>query len=433
MAHVRRSTAILTWLTALLLMGCQQGKTAQTGADAPAPVAPDVLASLVHQMASGLGADAEVTELTTPDSLTEAWEDLTARTLTSGDGWAAATVTPAVGTLDATCLVAAGSAESAAAAVEGLTAGEEFAFAVIPAASGAGVALAVGPECQEAVARVRRMTPVVFPAAIGEWTLGEQTTFDDKTIFDYIDGAADRHLRFGYEDMQQARYVRGEEKVVADVYRLRCGADAYGLFTNLAKGTASDLGQLSVDNKRALYLWQGCYYVEVKPGSRGGDPAAALREVAEAVVAALGPDAALPDMVRKLGPITADFAQVRYFHEAIDQQNWFYLSTANVLQLGKETAGLLVKRGEKMRPEVLLVVRYASDEAREAALGETIAAAVKQGVSYERGVPCEWDTGRFLFVPLADALPGHTLVAAFDSTSADAARALAEEAAACLR
>lgn len=443
----------------VMLVGCQQARS--QAADAGTPAAPAAVAETAAAPAGDLGIGLPFTGLG-PDvayarttDLTNAWhpayfpEDPGPPSIP--DGVEAASVMYAGGDLDVgiAVLYAEDPAKLEAPFGELAPAGAPWWFdapegaqglsgAILKGADGAGYLLLAGAkepaDAREAVAMMRRMIPVVLPEKLGEWSLTEPATYDTKTIYDYIDGGADRPMRFGFEAMYGGRYVRDTDKIVADVYQFRSGPDAFGLFTCQAKGKPVDLGaQACIDGGRALYLWQGCYYIEVKAGTRGTDLTAPMKDIARSVLKAVGPKGMLPPLAEKLGRFASDVAHMHFVHEPNEQMNYFYLSTANVLHLGPGTDGLIIARSDPPRPEILLAVRYPSPDDRAAALRDSVEVIQKPGTTLTPGEPYEWDTGRFVFVPREDDLPPGTLVMVLDSLSGDGARSLAQEALACLR
>jgi len=52
------------------------------------------------------------------------------------------------------------------------------------------------------------------------WAEQSRTSYDAKTIFDYIDGGAERYLRQGFRRLHAARYGKGADEVTIDLYDL---------------------------------------------------------------------------------------------------------------------------------------------------------------------------------------------------------------------
>jgi hypothetical protein len=52
------------------------------------------------------------------------------------------------------------------------------------------------------------------------WTEQSRATYDEKTIFDYIDGGAERFLRRGFRRLHAARFGHAADEVTVDLYDL---------------------------------------------------------------------------------------------------------------------------------------------------------------------------------------------------------------------
>ncbi len=463
-----RTQALVPALAGVLALiscsaGCSQARQPASASAVAAVTAPPVSTALLGDTLSpvvaallGLSPDIGYAPVKDSDGLKRAW-DQSRLPLPKGApdlpaGGEGATVEIAAGDLHTNVLVLM--APDAAAlepiyrsvAPEGaagecfsqLAEGPPLSGALVRSSGGFGLLLLAGGtdawSGNEAVARMRRTVPVALPASLGEWSLTEPVTYDTKTIYDYIDGAADKPMRYGLEGMVGGRYVRGTDKVIVDVYRFRSGPDAFGYFSVQAKGKPTDLPvQLALDNGRTLHLWHGCTYVEVKAGVRGVDLSAPMREIAAALGPVLGPEGSRPKLVEKLEGLAGDVTRLHWFHESYEQMNYVYLSTSNVLHLGPGTDGLIVVLGDPPRKEIVLAVRYAASEEWEAALTDARAVIEKPGKPLTPDEPYEWDPGKFAYIPAQEKLPPRTLVGVFDAPTPERARQLAEEVLGCLR
>jgi len=67
----------------------------------------------------------------------------------------------------------------------------------------------------------------------GGWTEESRATYDEKTIFDYIDGGADRFLKKGFRRLHAARYVNAaKDDVTVDLYDMGKPENAAAIFAD---------------------------------------------------------------------------------------------------------------------------------------------------------------------------------------------------------
>ena len=64
------------------------------------------------------------------------------------------------------------------------------------------------------------------------WTEQSRNTYDEKTIFDYIDGGAERYLKQGFRRLHAARYANAaSDEVTVDLYDLGRPENAAAIYT----------------------------------------------------------------------------------------------------------------------------------------------------------------------------------------------------------
>lgn len=243
--------------------------------------------------------------------------------------------------------------------------------------------------------RLRARTPVQPPRHADGWVLSEEPgRYDTETIFNLIDGAAETHIRYHMLSMLRATYTRDTEVAAhADIFAMESSEDAYGLLTRLGRGEPIAIGQAALGGGRSISVWQGPFYVEVSAATRKRGDVAELDALARAVAASLGPDGPRPPLVEALGDLCSDVRELRYFHERADQESFYYLSTANVLHLGTDTDGVMVRLEGGADGPVGLVVRY--PDAPTAAAARDSLTQLLRGTSGLDAGPWPWEQGTF--------------------------------------
>jgi hypothetical protein len=129
--------------------------------------------------------------------------------------------------------------------------------------------------------------PVSEAASPWEHT-AEPRTFGPANLYEYIDGAADLFLGYGFVSLTASEYRRGEDEeheITVDVYDMGRPLHAFGVFASERPegAKALDLGAQSYSDAGLVAFWQGQYYVKVSQASEGDTEAAiALAEAASA-------------------------------------------------------------------------------------------------------------------------------------------------------
>jgi hypothetical protein len=124
------------------------------------------------------------------------------------------------------------------------------------------------------------------------WTReGTPEIYRAGNLWEYIDGAAETYLAFGFEELATARYRDAASKATAtvDVYRMGKPLEAFGIYAQeLNPGAgAFDAGAAGYQAANTINFWSGPYYVKVTGSAEtpAGEP---LQKLARAIAARLG-------------------------------------------------------------------------------------------------------------------------------------------------
>ena len=200
-----------------------------------------------------------------------------------------------------------------------------------------------------------------IPRTISGWqSVGEDKTYDAKTIYDYLDGGAEVYLAFDLRQVFVRKYKgpAGAE-IALDIYDMGSAEEAYGVFSCDRQDPGAGIGQDSEYGPGLLRFRQGRFFVSV---TASGDEQAAREPIlalGKAVFPLLGPDGASPDLLGLLPPQGLNRDRTAYFHSVVNLNNLLYISAENVLNLDKKTDCVLAEYSlPEGGPVKLLLVRY---------------------------------------------------------------------------
>ena len=104
-----------------------------------------------------------------------------------------------------------------------------------------------------------------LPDSIDGWKrLGEDRFFNDKNLYDYIDGAAELYISFGFSKVFNRIYSAGEGKeVLVDIFYMNKSSDAFGAFSFSVGKTGDDYGVQSQVSPGAIVFWKNNFLVSI--------------------------------------------------------------------------------------------------------------------------------------------------------------------------
>ena len=118
----------------------------------------------------------------------------------------------------------------------------------------------------------RKMNPEVsLPLEAGDWKWDEEEMkYDSRTLFKYIDGAAELYLAYGFQNLRVRRFGKSNQPpLIVELYEMASSEDAYGVFSFEHQDEAVGIGQGSEFGGGLLRFWKGKYFVSIYAEGEG--------------------------------------------------------------------------------------------------------------------------------------------------------------------
>lgn len=250
-------------------------------------------------------------------------------------------------------------------------------------------------------------------------------------LYDLIDGFADIHMGFAYIDSEHVNLKKGKWELEISVFRTDTPGNAFGLYSCLRdrEGEALGLPDEAAFAYGTAVLWRGPYCVEVKDISEEEAPKEEIVAVCKAFSDSMTGHHQRPELVRAFPRDNIVDRGLMYFHYRHPFDQIYYMGTENVLLLGSDVfkptkteaayAEYKLSRGS----QGILALRYPKIEEAAKALNLYAASLKSDVVSTEDDAPWRALTLKNGKQTLAFQR-GRLLILAFETTEADAVRAI---------
>ena len=139
-----------------------------------------------------------------------------------------------------------------------------------------------------------------FPEVTGWKQSGEVQTFTPKTLYEYINGAADLYLMYDFEELKVAEYLNERKaSVIVDVYRHKTPTHAFGIYSQerLPNANFIDVGAQGYIENNVFNFLTGPYYVKMSSYNTGSEDREVLLAFAKKVSENLGKKGTLPSIL----------------------------------------------------------------------------------------------------------------------------------------
>lgn len=212
----------------------------------------------------------------------------------------------------------------------------------------------------------------VLPEKVMNWSKAEGDQFyDTQTIFDYINGAGEVYRAYNMRRCLSSRYVASEgPAIILDLFEMASSYDAFGVFTHDSDGDQMAIGQGAVYRSGWLGFWKDRFFVSLYADDDTEAAKQALLELAGKVAPLIKKEGPKPQILSKLPKRGLQAASIRYFHEYPVLNRHYFISTENILRLGRQTEAVLAAYQLKEGAALVLLVMYPdAEKAREACSG----------------------------------------------------------------
>jgi len=262
----------------------------------------------------------------------------------------------------------------------------------------------------------------LFPVMVQGWALApEAEVHTALNLYEYIDGAAELYISYGFEKLFSRRYLKqGQPEITLDLFDMGGSGNAFGIFAHSQENPGLEIGQDAEYLDGLLRFWQGRYYVTLLCSPETPESRLALLELGRKLAERLAPAAGRPSLLALLPEAGLIAASVRYFRHPAWQNTYVFIAAENILDIGPETEALLARYDRGGQRPVVLLVAYPD----RAAAGRAFAGfGRKFDLPAERGTAVRQADGKYL----AAGLENRAVAAVWHGGSAEQALELLAE------
>jgi hypothetical protein len=209
-----------------------------------------------------------------------------------------------------------------------------------------------------------------LPSQVMSWRVEEEDRlFDEKSIFDYIDGSGEVYRAYNMRQCLSRVYSRTDgPAIVLDVFDMGSAADAFGVFTHDTEGEVIAIGQDGRWRPGWLNFWKDRFFVSVTVQEENVQAYEAAKKLGQQVAHSIPKEGLRPNLLTHLPPQGMENGSIRFLHNPIVLNYHFYLSDENLLNLSPRTDAVLATYRRGNGGARLLIVQYPDAvEARKAA------------------------------------------------------------------
>ncbi len=212
---------------------------------------------------------------------------------------------------------------------------------------------------------------VSLPSEAAGWKWdGKEMKYDSKTLFKYIDGAAELYLAYGFQNLRVRRFEKSTQPpLIVELYEMASSENAFGVFSFEHQDETVEIGQGSEFGGGLLRFWKGKYFVSIYAEGEGAEAESGILKMGRTVADSIpttGPEPKLVGFIpgKNFGLVDQSVCYLKS-HVLLNQR--FFISHQNILTLNRDTGAVLAQYLRDKQKTQLLLIRYSNlKEAGEA-------------------------------------------------------------------
>lgn len=195
--------------------------------------------------------------------------------------------------------------------------------------------------------------------------VADPSPYNTKTIFQYMNGAAELYLAFNFRELKNTRFEKpGNPSIIVEVYEMGSPEDAYGVFTFEQQDPEVGIGQGSEFGGGLLRFWKGRNFVTIFGEEPGSDIDEAILILGRRISATITDSGNPPKILGYLPDKTLPFSKkdAWFLRNHIHLNQRFFVARANILMLSPDVEAVLARYETKDGRIHIFLVRYPTPE-----------------------------------------------------------------------
>ncbi len=229
---------------------------------------------------------------------------------------------------------------------------------------------------------------VRLPSEVAGWKWdGKETSYDSKTVFQYMDGSAELYLAYGFQNLRVRRFEKpNQPPLTLEVYDMGSSEEAYGVFSFERQDEPVGIGQGSEFGGGLLRFWKGNYFVSAYADGEGPDVQPAVLNLGRTAATQIPVTGSEPKLMeffpgKEFGLVDNSIRYVKS-HVLLNQR--FFISHQNILELNPNTEAGLAQYVQDKQKATLLLIRYPGAEEAERVYNKFLKAYMPDSAGRDR-------------------------------------------------
>ncbi len=183
-----------------------------------------------------------------------------------------------------------------------------------------------------------------FPELEGYKLTTNYPVYGPENLWDFIDGAADTYLSYGFADLHVAEYKKGKNVIKLEIYRLSDNTMAFGIYSTERSPSFKfmNLGAQGYIADGAINFFKGKYYVKIRIYSKSEKTLKSAESLALNVSSMLEGDSKMPAVLSKFPETGKKQNEESYINESVLGHKFLNKAYKATYELGSDNFTIFI-------------------------------------------------------------------------------------------
>jgi hypothetical protein len=160
---------------------------------------------------------------------------------------------------------------------------------------------------------------IVFPDLSGYKRVTDYPVYKPDNLYDFINGAADTYLSYGFENLNIAEYQKGKNTIKLEIYKHKDNTRAFGIYSSERSSSFRflNIGAQGYKIDGSLNFFKGRYYVKIRTNSKSEKVLQQLETLALKVSDMLPGEPAMPKILSEFPEKGKKLNEETYINESV--------------------------------------------------------------------------------------------------------------------
>jgi len=213
-----------------------------------------------------------------------------------------------------------------------------------------------------------------LPETVKGWKIGEEDQhFDQRTLYNYINGGAELYLSYGFvKSINRTYEMLNQPKITVDIFDMNTPQNAFGVFSHSREKEDGQFGQGSQYSYGLLLFWKSQFYISILASPETEESKKAVFYLAQIIDESIQEEGQLPEIVNYLPDKFLIKESIKYFRHHVWLNSYYFISDQNIFHIDQETEAVLAKYNFEDHKSILLLIQYPSKEKSNRAYSDFI-------------------------------------------------------------